>query len=441
MGPRRHGLHPRGHADLGRLLATGSLVSPEVWKEATTDMVPFVFGGNYNGPGQWLNALGFDETGGFYGAEGSFAGYESSTMYSPTLDTTIAVATTKMPSAINPPPMMQALAIAVYGDDVDFGLTLDQAMEPNLGAGHERRPGNDHGFDRRVGDLARSRRALNESAEGGVGGVTSATEPFANCSEEAHVRSCARRKCQGDHRDRSARALPEITRSSPCLDPCVSAGQPRLRRRRGAHRMPVPRADPPGCTVDAATHVASAPSPDSSTLTLPHRQGSRGRGRIVESDIGRQAVALDGHERTAQLLRVPGRRLRRWTPHCPLAPTRCGRPGGRGRSRCGGAVLRVPTRAAVSLAGCHPGPAGRVSTTTTSAPTPTTTTPAPTTTTPAPTTTTRPDTPPSDDAPEDHPDDGDGDGGGDTDGMEPDPQTTMSPPNRIHATRWRTVPR
>ena len=27
-------------------LATGSLLMPEVWKEATTDMVPFVFSGN-----------------------------------------------------------------------------------------------------------------------------------------------------------------------------------------------------------------------------------------------------------------------------------------------------------------------------------------------------------------------------------------------------------
>lgn len=26
---------------------------------------------------------------------------------------------------------MQALAIALYGDEVDFGLTLEQAMEPN----------------------------------------------------------------------------------------------------------------------------------------------------------------------------------------------------------------------------------------------------------------------------------------------------------------------
>jgi len=118
-------------------LATGSLLTPEVWKEATTDMVPFVFGGGYNGPGQWRYGLGFVETGGFYGAEGSFAGYESATMHSPTLNTTIEVVSMKMPNALLPPPITQALAIAVYGDDVDFGLTLDQAMEPNLGPGHE----------------------------------------------------------------------------------------------------------------------------------------------------------------------------------------------------------------------------------------------------------------------------------------------------------------
>ncbi|WP_194398104.1 serine hydrolase domain-containing protein [Microbacterium atlanticum] len=46
-------------------LATGSLLTPEVWAEATTDMMPFVFGGNYNGPGQWRYGLGFVETGGF----------------------------------------------------------------------------------------------------------------------------------------------------------------------------------------------------------------------------------------------------------------------------------------------------------------------------------------------------------------------------------------
>jgi len=115
-------------------LATGSLLTPEVWKEATTDMVPFVFSGNHNGPGQWRYGLGFVETGGFYGSEGSFAGYESATMYSPTLEMAVEVASMKMPNAITPPPMLQALAMAVAGDEVDFGLTTDQAMTPNLGA-------------------------------------------------------------------------------------------------------------------------------------------------------------------------------------------------------------------------------------------------------------------------------------------------------------------
>ncbi len=112
-----------------------SLVSPEVWEEANADPVPFVFEGGYNGPGEWLNALGFVVTGGFIVAEGSFAGYESSTMYSPELDTTIAVVTTKIWNAITPPPMMQALAMTLYGDELDFGLTIEQAMEPNLSIG------------------------------------------------------------------------------------------------------------------------------------------------------------------------------------------------------------------------------------------------------------------------------------------------------------------
>jgi hypothetical protein len=99
-----------------------------------------VFSGNYNGPGQWRYGLGFVETGGFYGSEGSFAGYESATMHSPRLNMTIEVASMKMPNAITPPPMMQALAMAVAGDDVDFGLTLDQAMAPNLGAMPEAGP-------------------------------------------------------------------------------------------------------------------------------------------------------------------------------------------------------------------------------------------------------------------------------------------------------------
>ena len=114
-----------------KALATGSLLTPKVWKEAQRDMVPFVFAGNYNGPGKWRYGLGFVESGGFIGGEGSFAGYESAAMYSPALETSIVVASTKNPNAITPPPMIQALAMAVYGNDVDFGLTLTQALEPN----------------------------------------------------------------------------------------------------------------------------------------------------------------------------------------------------------------------------------------------------------------------------------------------------------------------
>lgn len=116
-------------------LATGSLLTPEVWTQATSDMVPFAFSGNYNGPGLWRYGLGFVESGGFFGAEGSFAGYESATMHSPELQTTIAVVSTKLANAITPPPMVQAIAMTVYGNQVDFGLTLEQALEPNLFTG------------------------------------------------------------------------------------------------------------------------------------------------------------------------------------------------------------------------------------------------------------------------------------------------------------------
>jgi D-alanyl-D-alanine carboxypeptidase len=114
-----------------KALATGSLLKPKVWKEAQRDAVPFVFAGNYNGPGKWRYGLGFVESGGFIGGEGSFAGYESAAMYSPSLKTSIVVASTKNPNAITPPPMIQALAMGVYGKSVHFGLTPTQALTPN----------------------------------------------------------------------------------------------------------------------------------------------------------------------------------------------------------------------------------------------------------------------------------------------------------------------
>jgi D-alanyl-D-alanine carboxypeptidase len=114
-----------------RALATGALLKPAVWKEAKKDPVPFVFSGNYNGPGRWRYGLGYVESGGFLGAEGSFAGYESATMYSPARHTTIEVVSTKLPNAVTPPPMIQALAMDLYGPNIGFGLTPAQAIQPN----------------------------------------------------------------------------------------------------------------------------------------------------------------------------------------------------------------------------------------------------------------------------------------------------------------------
>jgi D-alanyl-D-alanine carboxypeptidase len=114
-----------------RALATGALLKKAVWSEAKRDTIPFVFTGGYNGPGRWRYGLGFVESGGFVGGEGSFAGYESAVMYSPARHTTIEVVSTKLANAITPPPMIQALAMAVFGPNIGFGLTPAQALEPN----------------------------------------------------------------------------------------------------------------------------------------------------------------------------------------------------------------------------------------------------------------------------------------------------------------------
>jgi D-alanyl-D-alanine carboxypeptidase len=116
-------------------LATGALLKPAVWREANKDLIPFVFPGGYNGPGRWRYGLGFVESGGFVGGEGSFAGYESATMYSPDRRTAIEVVSTKLANAITPPPMIQALAMALYGPSIGFGLTPAQALQPNNFAG------------------------------------------------------------------------------------------------------------------------------------------------------------------------------------------------------------------------------------------------------------------------------------------------------------------
>ena len=112
-------------------LGTGALLKPAVWKEAQKDMIPYAFSDNYNGPGRWLQGLGFVESGGFIGKEGSFPGYESITMYSPSRHTTIEVVSTKQPNAVTPTRMFQALAMDVYGPNIGFGLTPSQAIAPS----------------------------------------------------------------------------------------------------------------------------------------------------------------------------------------------------------------------------------------------------------------------------------------------------------------------
>jgi D-alanyl-D-alanine carboxypeptidase len=114
-----------------RALGTGALLKRAVWKEAKKNPIPYAFSDNYNGPGRWLQGLGFVESGGFIGKEGSFPGYESITMYSPSRRTTIAVVSTKQPNAITPTRMFQALAMDVYGTDVGFRLTPAQALAPS----------------------------------------------------------------------------------------------------------------------------------------------------------------------------------------------------------------------------------------------------------------------------------------------------------------------
>ena len=77
-----------------RALATGALLKPAVWREAQKDPFRYAFSDNSNGPGRWLHKLGFVESGGFIGKEGSLAGYESITTYSPSRQTTIVVVST-----------------------------------------------------------------------------------------------------------------------------------------------------------------------------------------------------------------------------------------------------------------------------------------------------------------------------------------------------------
>ena len=71
------------------------------------------------------------------GRTGSLPGYESVAYYSPAHRTTIEVVSTKIAEAWTPPPMFQALAMAILGPHLGFGLTPAQALTPNFSAGDE----------------------------------------------------------------------------------------------------------------------------------------------------------------------------------------------------------------------------------------------------------------------------------------------------------------
>ena len=117
-----------------RALGTGALLKPAVWRKAQKGLIPFSFPDGYLGPGRWRQGLGFIETGGFIGKDGSMPGYESFTMYSPSRHTTIAVVSTKQGNAITPPLLAQALAMDLYGPHIGFGLTPAQALAPTYTA-------------------------------------------------------------------------------------------------------------------------------------------------------------------------------------------------------------------------------------------------------------------------------------------------------------------
>jgi D-alanyl-D-alanine carboxypeptidase len=119
-----------------RALGTGALLKRAVWRKAQQGMIPFNFPDRYLGPGRWRQGLGFIETGGFIGKDGSIPGYESFTMYSPSRRTAIAVVTTKQGVAITPPLMAQALAMDLYGPNIGFGLTPAQALAPSYSPVH-----------------------------------------------------------------------------------------------------------------------------------------------------------------------------------------------------------------------------------------------------------------------------------------------------------------
>jgi D-alanyl-D-alanine carboxypeptidase len=111
-----------------RALATGALVKPQVWKEAQADQVPVSIPQLGRGSITW--GLGFIASGGFIGHQGGMPGYESISMYSPALHASVVLMANKQFNAIPPMALFHALALTAFGQRVDFGVTISQALEP-----------------------------------------------------------------------------------------------------------------------------------------------------------------------------------------------------------------------------------------------------------------------------------------------------------------------
>jgi D-alanyl-D-alanine carboxypeptidase len=114
-----------------RALATGALVKPAVWKEAQANLVPVSIPQLGRGSLTW--GLGFIESGGFIGHQGGMPGYESISMYSPTLRASFTIVANKQFNAIPPMALFHTLALTAFGSGVNFGITVSRALQP-LGA-------------------------------------------------------------------------------------------------------------------------------------------------------------------------------------------------------------------------------------------------------------------------------------------------------------------
>ena len=96
-------------------MATGQLVDPEVWAEATAE--PVTTPDIAMGPNDFLWYLGPAGFGSFIGHQGGLPGYESASFSSPETGTTIVVASNKQYGSVAITGFVEELALAVDGPD------------------------------------------------------------------------------------------------------------------------------------------------------------------------------------------------------------------------------------------------------------------------------------------------------------------------------------